>query len=126
LAATPRAADLLHSLGLAQTRQRNTEAALASFAKAAKLAPDNARYAYVLAIAQHSAGKTKQALATLRESDRRHPYNADILGALVSIEREAGDAKAALVHARKMAEALPDVPWAQQMVGELEALSRQR
>ena len=126
LAVTPRAAELLHSLGLSQTRQRKAGAALASFAQAAKLAPDNARYGYVLAIAQHSAGKRNEALATLRESDRRHPYNADILSALVSMEREAGDTKAALVHARKMAEALPDVAWAQQMVGELEALSRQR
>lgn len=52
---------------------------------------------------------------------RRHPYNADKLGVPVSVEREAGDTQAALAHVRKRAEALPDVAWARQMVGELEA-----
>ena len=88
--------------------------------EAARLAPDNARYAYVQAIALHSAGRRADALAVLRGANRRHPDDLDILGALISISREAGDRPAALRYARQAAALLPDNADLQQLVAELD------
>ena len=88
--------------------------------KAARLAPDNARYAYVEAIAVHSAGRRSAALALLRSANQRHPNDLDILSALISISREAGDQRAALRYARKAAEILPDDQGVTRLVAELE------
>lgn len=115
----PRAADLHHALGLLLVRKADQPSALVEFAEATKLAPDNARYAYVYAIALHSTGNSKQAVAVLKDSDRRHPFNMDILNALISIQLEMGNSKAALVYARKAAEALPDDAQIKQLVNEL-------
>jgi Flp pilus assembly protein TadD len=108
LSVVPRAADLHHALGLLQVRRGNKNPALKELGEAARLSPDNARYAYVHAVALHSAGRPDEALAALRAADARHPYDVGILGALVSINREAGDMKAALAYARKAAEAAPE------------------
>ena len=87
---------------------------------AAKLAPDNARYAYVYAVGLNSAGKRPEALAVLRAADQRHPYDLEILSALVSMNREAGDVRAARVYANKIAEVLPNDPAVKRLVTELE------
>jgi len=121
LAQLPRAADLHHALGLLLVREGNKTAALQELAAAAKLAPDNARYAYVYAVGLHSAGKSTQARAVLRASDLRHPYDLETLSALISMNREAGDVKAALAYAKKAAEALPDDPDVKRLVVELGA-----
>ncbi|MGR8952373.1 MAG: tetratricopeptide repeat protein [Gammaproteobacteria bacterium] len=108
LALLPKAADLHHALGLVLIRQGNIPAALDELTAAAKLAPDNPRYAYVYAVGLHSAGKRREALAVLQAAVARHPYDLDILSALIAILRESGDAKSALIYARKAAEILPD------------------
>jgi tetratricopeptide (TPR) repeat protein len=117
----PRAGDLHHALGLLLVRKGDKAAALPELALAAKLAPDNARYAYVYAIGLHSGGKRTDALAVLRASDARRPYNVDTLSALISMSREAGDSKSALVYARKAAEILPNDADLKRLVGELDA-----
>jgi len=121
LAAMPRDADLRHSLGLLLTRKGDKAAALSEFVQAARLAPDNARYAYVHAIAVDSAGNRKQALALLRSANKRHPDDLDILGALLSISRETGDRQAALRYAKQLAEILPGNPGLSRLIAELEA-----
>jgi Flp pilus assembly protein TadD len=120
LTLSPNAADLHHALGLLLVRLTDKTAALQELALAAKLAPDNARYAYVYAIGLNSAGKQREALAILKAADVRQPYNLDILSALISMQREAGDNKAALVYARKAVEALPDNKEIKQLIAELE------
>jgi Flp pilus assembly protein TadD len=115
----PNAADLHHALGLLRVGRNEHDAALLELAEAAKLAPDNARYAYVYGIALNSAGKQREALAALKAADRHHPYDLDILSALISMQREAGNNKAALVYARKAARALPDNAEIKQMIVEL-------
>lgn len=50
-------------------RKTDKTAALHEFAVAAKLAPDNARYAYVYAIGLNSAGKQREALAILKAAE---------------------------------------------------------
>jgi predicted CXXCH cytochrome family protein len=120
LAALPRDADLHHSLGLLLTRNGDKSAALYEFVEAAKLAPDNARYAYVHAIAVDSAGKREQALVLLRSANKRHPNDLDILGALLSMSRETGDRQAALRYAKQLAEMLPDNPDLSRLIADLE------
>jgi Tfp pilus assembly protein PilF len=119
---SPNAADLHHALGLLLVRKTDKTAALQEFEVAAKLAPDNARYAYVYAIGLNSAGKQREALTVLKAANARQPYNLDILSALISIRREAGDTQAALVYARKAAEALPDNKEITQLITELEGV----
>jgi predicted CXXCH cytochrome family protein len=120
LALLPRASDLHHALGLMLVRKGEKPAAIRELDLAMRLAPDNARYAYVYAIGLHSTGKREAALSALRDADTRHPYSPDILGALVSVNRETGNAKLALQYARKLAEILPDDPGLKQLLLELE------
>ncbi|WP_291849028.1 cytochrome c3 family protein [Accumulibacter sp.] len=124
LALLPRDADLHHALGLSLTRQGRSEAALREFAEAARLAPDNARYAYVQAIAVHSAGQRAQALALLLSANQRHPNDLEILGALLSISRENGDRRAALGYVKQLAKLMPGNADLDRLVAELEGAGR--
>jgi predicted CXXCH cytochrome family protein len=121
IARMPRTADFHHALGLLLVRKGDKPAGLQSLAQAARLAPDNARYAYVHAIALNSLGKRAEALALLRATQARHPDDLDTLNALVSIQAEAGDAKAALADAEKMAALMPDDPSVRRLLAELKA-----
>ena len=121
IARTPRNADLHHALGLRLVRKGDKTGALPELALAARLAPDNARYAYVHAVAVNSAGKRPEALALLRAANSRNPFDMEVLSALISLNREAGDVKAALVYAKKAAEILPDDPGVKRLLAELEA-----
>ena len=103
-------------------RKTDKTVALHELELAAKLSPDNARYAYVYAIGLNSAGKQREALTVLKAANARQPYNLDILSALISMQREAGDNKAALVYARKAAEVLPDNKEIKQLITELEGV----
>ncbi len=69
----PNAAALHHSLGLLLVRQKKPEAALESLRRAAELAPDDARVAYVYAVALDSAGKRREATAVVDASLARAP-----------------------------------------------------
>ncbi len=120
LAVLPHAAELHHALGLLLVRQGDKTGGLQQLAEAAKLAPDDARYAYVYAVGLHSTDKRSEALAVLRAADAGHPYDLEILNALISMNREAGDATAALDYARKLAEVLPDDPEVQRLLAALE------
>jgi tetratricopeptide (TPR) repeat protein len=121
LAGLPRDADLHHALGLLLTRKGDRTGALKEFVEAVRLAPGNARYAYVHAIAVDSAGQREQALALLRSAIKRHPDDLDILGALLSLSRESGDRQAALGYAKQLAELLPGDPGLNRLIAELEA-----
>jgi predicted CXXCH cytochrome family protein len=122
LSLSPKAADLHHALGLLLVRLTDKSAALQELALAAKLAPDNARYAYVYAIGLNSAGKLREALAVLKAANSRQSYNLDILSALISMQRESGDSKAALVYARKASQVLPENKEIKQLITELEGV----
>ena len=91
LAVLPDDPDLYHALGLSLIRARRYDDALPALAKAAALAPDNARYTYVYAVALHSTGNIKKARITLEQALQRHPYDREIMTALLSFYREAGE-----------------------------------
>jgi tetratricopeptide (TPR) repeat protein len=81
-------ADLHHSLGLLLIRQKRLDESLSHLQKAATLAKDNPRYAYVYALALESAGNKKQALTVLTEAGNRFPDNAEIMAALKKLQQD--------------------------------------
>jgi tetratricopeptide (TPR) repeat protein len=120
LALLPNAFDLHHALGLVLARQGKINAALEELGIVARIAPDNARYAYVYAVGLHSSGQPREALAVLKTAEARHPYDLDILSALISMLREADDDTSALSYARKAFEILPANDGIKQLLQELE------
>jgi tetratricopeptide (TPR) repeat protein len=61
------------------TRQGEKAAALKEFVEAARLAPDNARYAYVQAIAVILPASATKRWSLLRKANQRHANDLDIL-----------------------------------------------
>jgi Flp pilus assembly protein TadD len=108
LAAFPDDASLHHALGLNLVRTQRIAEATRSLQRAAELAPELPRYAYVYAIALDSSGATAQALRILRDSQQRHPADGETLQALVDLLRKRGDESAARGYARQLAGLYPD------------------
>lgn len=102
LTVLPEDPNLHHALGLSLVRARRYDEALPELAKAAELAPENARYAYVYAVALQSTGNIKQAINVLERALQLHPHDRQIMEALVSFYRDAGE----MNKASKMAEKL--------------------
>jgi Flp pilus assembly protein TadD len=119
LAVLPEDPVLHHALGLLWVREKRLPEAVGELARAAQLAPDNPRYAYVQALALQGMNQTNQALAVLKTAQRRHPADRDLLLALATLNRDAGDAEAALGYARKLSELNPDDPQAAALLSEL-------
>jgi predicted CXXCH cytochrome family protein len=107
ISASPRDATLHHALGLALTRLKLPDEAIAAFRHASELEPASARYVYVYSVALHSAGRAYDAIAVLKKSLATHAEDRDILLALVSFSREAGDLAAALEFAEQLARIAP-------------------
>lgn len=103
-------ASLYYGLGLALVRQRRTPEALEALARAAELAPDVARYAYVHGIALNGAGRRGDAIAVLERALLRHSTDRDILFALATISRDAGDRARAQRYASSFAGLWPSDP----------------
>ena len=89
IATSPRDAGLHYALGLALTRLKRPDEALGELRRAAELAPDRARYAYVYAVGLHSSGRSGEPV--LQDSLVRHPGDRDTLLALISFSRDAGE-----------------------------------
>jgi tetratricopeptide (TPR) repeat protein len=102
VAQQPANATLHHVLGLAYARAQQRDTALAEFARAVQLAPDNPRYTYVYAVALNSVGRSADATRTLQRAAQRWPADRNILFALAAMERDAGHKD----EARKAAQAL--------------------
>jgi predicted CXXCH cytochrome family protein len=122
IAESPKDAGLHHVLGLALTRLKKPDDALAEFARAAELEPDRARYAYVYAVALHTAGRADEAVTVLKDSLARHPDDRDTLLALVSYNRDAGNIGAAIEYAERL---VRNAPNDQSLAGLVEDLRRQ-
>jgi tetratricopeptide (TPR) repeat protein len=83
----PGNADAHHALGLTLVRQGKREAALPELSRAARLAPQSPRYAYVEAVALHDAGQQARAIQALEAARRRFPGDRDIAEALAAYTR---------------------------------------
>jgi Tfp pilus assembly protein PilF len=108
LKAFPDDASLHHALGLNLVRTQRMPAALRALQRAAELAPEVPRYAYVYAVGLDSTDATVQALRVLRDSQRRHPADGETLQALVDLLRKRGDESAARGYARQLAGLYPE------------------
>src|SRR4051812_7880415 len=84
----PNSARSGHSLGntffnngfrCALTRLKRPDEALGELRRAAELAPDRARYAYVYAVGLHSSGRGGEAMTVLQDGLVRHPGDRDTL-----------------------------------------------
>ena len=87
LAQMPNDATLHHALGLALVRLKRIPEALAEFARAAQLAPADARFSYVYAVALNDTGDTA---AARREVDRglaQHPDDRDLRAIAAAFRR---------------------------------------
>ena len=68
IARVPDAAALHHALGLVLIRQKRVPDALKELTEASRLAPDDARLAYVRAVALNDAGQPREAMAVLEST----------------------------------------------------------
>ena len=107
IAVTAMDAGVHHALGLTLVRLKRLNEALGELRRAAELAPEQARYAYVYAVALHSAGRGSEAVTVLRASLVRYPDDRDSLLALISFSRESGDLVTALEYAQQLARMAP-------------------
>ena len=107
LARLPGNAALHHALGLSLVRQQQTPAALQEIALAARLAPDERRYAYVLGVALNSAGRAVEAQRVLTQAVKRWPSDRDLLLALATLQRDSGQRGAARATAQQLLAAYP-------------------
>jgi tetratricopeptide (TPR) repeat protein len=114
-------AELSHALGLTLVRQGRNADAIAELARAAKLAPEFPRYAYVYGIALHSTGEVERARTVLEDAHRRHPGDQRLLVALVTMSRDAGDLEFALTYAVILAELIPEDPGARQLLADIQS-----
>jgi predicted CXXCH cytochrome family protein len=121
---SPQSAPAHHALGLTLVRAKRVPEALAELAAAARLGPDEARFAYVYAVALHDTGNGPAAVRALHAALGRNPYDRDVLMALATYESEAGDAVAARERARLLRQLEPDDPGIAQLEKELERTAR--
>jgi len=108
VAAVPGIASLHHALGLSLVRQKRIADALPELERASTLAPQDARYAYVLGVALHDTGQRGRAVQVLAEAAQRNPGVPEIYAALVQYEMEGGNPAAALPWARRLHDATGD------------------
>lgn len=109
LRAAPAAA-LHHTLGLTLVRLGRKAEALAELQRAARLAPSDARFAYVYAVSLHAAGRTQAALAELDRALALHGGDRDLLVAAIALRRDSGDLAGARRYALRLSQRYPDDP----------------
>ncbi len=103
-------AGLRHSLGLLLVRAGQADEGLAELSEAARLSPQNARFAYVEGIALNSLGQADKAIEVLEEANRRIGRDFDIAWAQATTLRDRGDAARAREVAQVLARDRPDDP----------------
>ncbi|MGH7838933.1 MAG: tetratricopeptide repeat protein, partial [Candidatus Binataceae bacterium] len=117
---SPGDASLRHALGLLMVRRGQKQAAISQLAEAARLDPDNSRFAFAYAAALIDAGQANEARGLLEASVRRHPFDRDTLAALTDLYTEAGKIPQAMSYARRLAEVEPDDANAKQSLIQLQ------
>jgi len=101
-------AALHHALGLSFVRSGRPDEALIEIRRAAELAPDNPRFAYVLGIALNSMNQQAEAVRVLGDARVRFNGDFEISMALATILRDGGERDGALDIAKALAQRHPD------------------
>lgn len=117
-------APLRHALGLALVRQKRMAQALEELEAAARLAPDNARFAYVYAVALRSAGDEASARAVVAEALARHPYDVGLLGLALNDALARRDLSTARGAADRLSRMRPDDREVRDLSGRLQGAPR--
>jgi tetratricopeptide (TPR) repeat protein len=115
----PSSPDVLHSLGLLETRTGNAEKALQYLGAAAEQETTGGRHRYVYAIALHDLGQPRQAISQLQELYRLAPDNQEVLLALANYSAEAGQMDRALYYAEALVRIAPRNQGYQQLYNRL-------
>ncbi len=102
LALAPENGNVLHSLGLLETRAGNSEAALDYLGRAAALESSGTRHRFVYAIALHDLGKPEAAIAELEKLLRLAPGDRQLVQVLAAYSAETGDDEAAARYQRML------------------------
>jgi len=121
LAASPKDPGVHHALGLTLVRLKRLPEAAAELKRAADLAPDDPRYAYVYGMALDAAGEPKKAVEVLKAASARHTGSRNLLEALVTVSARAGDAASANEALRRLEALAPGDPRTRALVKELSA-----
>ena len=108
LARNPRTAVLHHALGLSLVRQKRLPDALPELRDANRLAPDDARFAYVYAVALLNSGKAKDAQAVVDAAIRRNPYDRSLNVMLVRFDAANGNVDGARARIQRLRELDPE------------------
>jgi len=119
IARHPEAAAPHHALGLWLVRAGRRSDAVEELKRAAELAPDDPRMAYVYAVALAQSDRAK-AISELQRSLARNPYDRETLSALAAFSRDAGATADALRYAQTLAQLEPDDPNIKALVRQLQ------
>ncbi len=115
----PNDASVSLALGLLRVRQHRSAESLPLLARAMKLAPDNAHYAYVYAVGLYSTGQIAPALELLRRTTERFPGNREALWGLVTLTAESGNSGDARSYAERYVAIAPADPRGAQLLQQL-------
>ena len=118
---TPDNGDVLHSLGLLETRSKDPEKALGYLRRSAELETNGTRHRFVYAIALHDLGQPRTAVQQLQGLLRDVPANQDVLLALANYSAELGQREQAISYARQLTELAPGNRNYQQLYQQLQA-----
>lgn len=119
IARHPEAAAPHHALGLWLVRAGRRSEAMSELKRAAELAPDDPRMAYVYAVALAQTDRAK-AIAELQRALKQNPYHRETLTALATFLRDAGQTADALRYAETLAKLEPENPNIRNFVRQLQ------
>jgi tetratricopeptide (TPR) repeat protein len=105
--ALPDNGDILHVMGLLETRAGNKDKALDYLARAAALETGGTRHRFVYAVALHDLGQPEAAVKQLRQLLRATPGDPQVLGALVNYLRGMGRVEEAQRYAERLRSPAP-------------------
>ena len=118
-AITPDQPVVRHALGLSLIRQKQYAPALEELKRAAELAPDNSRFAYVYAVALQSAGWRPEARQIAARAHSADPSDVDLLSFLLQDALQVGEAREALDYAERLQLLTPDESSLPKLIDEL-------
>jgi tetratricopeptide (TPR) repeat protein len=87
--------------------------------QAARLEPENSRYAYVYGVGLHSTGQQQAAVDYLEEALKENPFDRDLLYSLSTFNQELGNREQALKYAELLIEYYPSDQNYRQLVQHL-------
>ncbi len=120
LAAAADKAPLHQALGLCLARTQRLPEALPELQRAAELAPDDTRCAYVYGVALSSSGKPSEARDVLAQALAQRPADRELLFALATLERDLGHLPQARAYAERLVEASHGDPGARALLEQLQ------